>query len=488
MLFNSTEFIFYFLPIVLIIYFILNKYRLLTGAKIWLIISSLFFYSSSKISSYPANAYLLLLLCSVCLNFSLGSALCNNGYKKKIKKRSILIFGISANLLSIGYFKYYNFFIDNINTFFHTDISILNVVLPLGISFFTFQQIAYLIDSYYGKTKEYDFLNYTLFVVFFPQLIAGPIVRHQEIMPQLQSAWTKFFNWKNFTQGLYLFTTGLFKKSVIADSLSVWADFGFNNPQALTCVEGWIVSLCYTFQIYYDFSGYTDMALGLGKMFNIKLPENFNNPYCATSIQDFWRRWHMTLSSFLKDYLYFPLGGSRNKRKWRTYLNIMIVFILCGLWHGAGWMFIIWGALHGVALCINRLWKNTKIVLPDFICWAITFIFVNIAWIFFRATNLNGAKELIKAMFGANGFYLPEFSKLTVFFDVNDNLEHSWGLLKLILLIILIFVIFIGKLKPSAKILKLNVYYLVSLSFMLVCSLLVLTKSSYVSPFLYFNF
>lgn len=196
----------------------------------------------------------------------------------------------------------------------------------------------------------------------------------------------------------------------------------------------------------------------------------------------------MTLSSFLKDYLYFPLGGSRNKRKWRTYLNIMIVFILCGLWHGAGWMFIIWGALHGVALCINRLWKNTKIVLPDFICWAITFIFVNIAWIFFRATNLNGAKELIKAMFGANGFYLPEFSKLTVFFDVNDNLEHSWGLLKLILLIILIFVIFIGKLKPSAKILKLNVYYLVSLSFMLVCSLLVLTKSSYVSPFLYFNF
>ena len=449
-----------------------------------------YFSTRHQRSSPPPslNAYLFLLLGSVGFNFSVGSALCNTKYKRKIAKRSILAFGVTVNLLSIGYFKYYNFFVENINSLFHTDISILNVVLPLGISFFTFQQIAYLIDSYYGKTKEYDFLNYALFVVFFPQLIAGPIVRHQEIIPQLQSARSKFFNWKNFSQGFYLFSTGLFKKVIIADSLSKWADFGFNNPQALSCVEGWIVALSYTFQIYYDFSGYTDMALGLGKMFNIKLPENFNNPYCALSVQDFWRRWHMTLSSFLRDYLYFPLGGSRNKEKWRTYFNIMVVFVLCGLWHGAGWMFVIWGVLHGIALCINRLWKNTKIVLPGFISWIITFVFVNITWVFFRAPNLNCAGEILKSMFGANGFYLPEFSKLNIFFVVDDGFEHSWGLLKMIMLIILIIIIFIGKLRPEAKILKLNMYYLITLGIMLVCSFLVLTKSSYASPFLYFNF
>lgn len=488
MLFNSSEFLFCFLPIVTIVYFLLNKYRLLDGAKIWLIAASLFFYANPKIITSQFNSYIILLCSSVGFNYALGSAISNTKYKTKITKRTLLIFGITTNLLSIGYFKYYNFFIDNLNAIFNTEISTLNIILPLGISFFTFQQIAYLIDSYHGKTKDYDFLNYALFVVFFPQLIAGPIVRHQEIIPQFHKLRTKFFNWKNFTEGLYLFCVGLFKKIVIADSLSKLVNAGYSNPQILTCVEGWLVALSYTFQIYYDFSGYSDMAVGLGKMFNIKLPDNFNNPYSSTSIQEFWRKWHITLSCFLRDYLYFPLGGSRNKTQWRTYLNIMIVFSICGLWHGASWMFIIWGIIHGLALCINRLWKNTKIILPNFLSWIITFGFINIAWVFFRAPNMSSATDILKAMFGLNGFYIPKINKFLIYFDVNDGFFHDWSLLSAILLIILTFIIFIGKIRPDAKTLKPNILYALSCAVILTVTLVILCDSSYTSPFLYFNF
>lgn len=487
MLFNSIQFIFLFVPITLSVYFALNRLRLLDMAKVWLIGASLFFYAAPHfMGEFSYNNFLFLLLGSVALNFSLGSAISNSLYKRKITKKALLIFGIIINLLSIGYFKYTNFFIENINNLLNTNYSLFNVVLPLGISFFTFQQIAYLIDSYQGKTKEYDFLNYTLFVVFFPQLVAGPIVHHGEVIPQFQKLRNKFFNWKNLSEGFWLFLVGLFKKVIIADTLSHSVNLGF-GVEGLSFFEGWIVVLCYTFQIYYDFSGYTDMALGLGKMFNINLPENFNNPYCSTSIQEFWRKWHMTLSRFLRDYIYFPLGGSKNKFEYRTYINIMIVFSVCGLWHGASWMFVLWGVIHGLGLCINRLWQKTKIKIPEFIQWLITFLFINITWVFFRAENMQSAINVFKAIFGFNGFYLPQFNKFILFFE-NPKINFDFELIPALLTILLTFVIFIGKYKPDIKLLTPNKIYIAIAAIILFYSILIIANPTYASPFLYFNF
>ena len=273
-------------------------------------------------------------------NYTIGSGLAknsNNRYRKEV-----LTIGIVANLLLLGYFKYSDFFITNINSVLNTDMSLLHLALPLAISFFTFQQISYLVDSYRKETHEYDFLNYALFVTFFPQLIAGPIVHHKEMMPQFANVRNKVKNYRNIAIGLFIFSIGLFKKVVIADTFALWATAGFDNAEVLTLLEAWATSLSYTFQLYFDFSGYTDMAIGIALLFNIKLPINFNSPYKALDIQDFWRRWHMTLSRFLKDYIYIPLGGSR-KGNYRTYTNLMGTFIIGGLWHGAGWTFVFWG-------------------------------------------------------------------------------------------------------------------------------------------------
>ena len=306
MLFNSLEYILLFLPIVLCVYFFLNKKHLVTSANIWLVVGSLFFYSFLN-----PNYLLPLILSSICFNFAIGNSLNNLNFHSKISKKFLLTFGIVCNLLLLGYFKYMDFFISNINALFHKDIAMMHIVLPLGISFFTFTQTAYLVDSYHNKTKEYDFLNYVLFVTFFPHLIAGPILHHSEMMPQFADIKNKVLKHKNIILGLFLFTIGLFKKVVLADTFSGYVALGYNPNTHLSFLEGWIVALSYTFQIYFDFSGYTDMALGSSKMFNINLPINFNSPYKANSIQDFWRRWHITLSRFLRDYIYFPLGGSR---------------------------------------------------------------------------------------------------------------------------------------------------------------------------------
>ena len=274
----------------------------------------------------------------------------------------------------------------------------LDLALPLAISFFTFQQISYLVDSYRGETKEYDFLNYALFVTFFPQLIAGPIVHHKEMMPQFASKWNLVKNYKNIALGLFIFSIGLFKKVVIADTFAVWATAGFDTATTLNLFEAWATSLSYTFQLYFDFSGYTDMAIGAALLFNIKLPINFNSPYKATSIQDFWRRWHITLSRFLKDYIYIPLGGNR-KGEFRTYANLMATFIIGGLWHGADWTFVFWGFLHGFALVIHRAWSKLGFKLNTILAWFITFNFINISWVFFRAKEWDDAIKVLSSMF-----------------------------------------------------------------------------------------
>jgi len=390
MLFNSYEFIFIFLPLTWFIYFYLNSKKLTELSKGFLVFASLFFYSWWNI------AYLPLILISMLFNYTIGSSLAKNS--KSIYSKKILTAGIIANLSLLGYFKYADFFIENLNSMSGSDIGLLHLALPLAISFFTFQQISYLVDSYRQETKEYDFLNYALFVTFFPQLIAGPIVHHKEMMPQFAMIKNKVKNYNNIAMGLFIFSMGLFKKVVIADTFAVWATNGFDVAQKLNLIEAWVTSLSYTFQLYFDFSGYTDMAIGAALLFNIKLPINFNSPYKALDIQDFWRRWHMTLSRFLRDYIYIPLGGNR-KGKYRTYTNLMATFILGGLWHGAGWTFVFWGTLHGMALVIHRVWNELGFKMNKVLAWFITFNFINISWVFFRAKEWDDALKVLGGMF-----------------------------------------------------------------------------------------
>ena len=391
MLFNSYEFIFLFLPITFFIYFYLNQKRLTIASKGFLVFASLFFYSWWNI------LYLPIILASMLFNFIIGSSL-NEAKKIKIHKKSLLIFGILSNIALLIYFKYSDFFIENFNLLTSSNVELLHLALPLAISFFTFQQIAYLVDSYRQETREYDFLNYAVFVTFFPQLIAGPIVHHSEMMPQFSNTKNMVKNYHNIAMGLFIFSIGLFKKVVIADIFAIWATTGFDTETTLNIYEAWATSLSYTFQLYFDFSGYTDMAIGLALLFNIKLPINFNSPYKATNIQDFWRRWHITLSRFLKDYIYIPLGGNR-KGEFRTYANLLATFIIGGIWHGAGWTFVFWGFLHGLALVIHRAWSKLGFKIWTWLAWFITFNFINIAWVFFRAKEWKDAIRILESMF-----------------------------------------------------------------------------------------
>jgi len=362
------------------------------ASKAFLVFASLFFYS------WWNTAYLPIILVSMLFNYVIGVSLSKDDEHVKASKKVLLTVGIVGNVSLLGYFKYADFLIENISFVVNEDFQLLYLALPLAISFFTFQQIAYLVDSYRGETKEYDFLNYANFVTFFPQLIAGPIVHHAEMMPQFAKTKNKVKNYNNIALGLFIFSIGLFKKVVIADSFAVWATAGFDTASTLNIYEAWVTSLSYTFQLYFDFSGYTDMAIGAALLFNIKLPINFNSPYKATSIQDFWRRWHITLSRFLRDYVYIPLGGNR-KGDFKTYNNLMATFIIGGIWHGAGWTFVFWGFLHGLALVIQRAWQRLGFKMYTFLAWFITFNFVNIAWIFFRAKEWEDAVKVLSAMF-----------------------------------------------------------------------------------------
>ncbi len=410
MLFNSYNYILLFLPISLIVYFFLTNNKFFAIAKIWLILSSFFFYG------FWNPIYVPLLLTSIIINFIIGAFLIDS---KKVYRHHefILTIGIIFNVGFIAYYKYADFFIGNINTLIKTDFSLLHIVLPLGISFFTFQQISYIVDCYQQKVTEQNLINYSLFVSFFPQLIAGPIVRHDQTIAQFKSNVNKMVNWKNISAGIYLFFIGLFKKVMIADIFSEWANNGYSADINLDFFSAWATSMSYTMQIYFDFSAYTDMAIGSALLFNIKLPVNFNSPYKSLNIRDFWTRWHITLSRFLSSYVYIPLGGNR-KGDYSTYRNLLITFFLGGLWHGAGWMFVIWGGLNGIALILIRLWQKTKIQLPKTLAWFITFNCINIFWVFFRAPNLNKALSILKGMIGYNGIMLPSLfqDKLPTFF------------------------------------------------------------------------
>lgn len=406
MLFNSYIFVLAFFPIVLLGWFGLNHFKLHLTAKVFLILASLFFYG------YYNWWYLLIIVFSVILNYTFSSIMLSERSGCQKVRKLIFALALTVNIGSLFFFKYFDFFIENINAIFKTSLPFLNIALPLGISFFTFQQLSYVIDSYRGdeNIKKYNLFDYALFVTYFPQLIAGPIVTHDEMVPQFADESKKKFNSDNFAKGLYAFALGLGKKVIIADSFGLLVDAGFAEVSKLGTVNAIIVMLAYTFQIYFDFSGYCDMATGIGKMMNINITMNFNSPYKAIGIVDFWKRWHITLTRFFTRYIYIPLGGNR-KGNVRTYVNILIVFFVSGVWHGANWTFIVWGLLHGAANVVTRLidkktgWFSQKKnkVLKVFL-WLLTFVFINLTWVIFRADSLVQAGDYFGQLFNFNGF------------------------------------------------------------------------------------
>ena len=402
MLFYSFEFLYIFLPTVCTVSYALarlpDSFQKLN--LLWLIACSLFFYG------WWGKTYVLLILASIIFNYSAGK------YLRVVKHHWALICAVAINILLICYFKYLGFFTDIVNGLLGYDIQLGAVVLPLAISFFTFQQIAWLVDSYSGRAEKSDpdFVEYMLFVMFFPQLIAGPIVHYGEIIPQFRTKNLGKFQIENFAPGISIFIVGLFKKVVVADNIAPVANLIFDGAawgQTYSIVDAWIGALAYTLQLYFDFSGYADMAIGLGLMLNIRLPVNFESPYKSCSIREFWHRWHMTLSRFLRSYVYIPLGGNR-KGQIATYGFLLITMLLGGLWHGAGWTYVIWGGLHGAFLIINQLWsKYSPWVLPRVLSWLITFLAVLLAWVIFRSNNIDTAARVLTMMFSIES--LPLF-------------------------------------------------------------------------------
>jgi len=431
MLFNSDIFVFCFLPITLIGFYGLNRFAEHYVAKAWLVFASLFFYG------WWNPVHLGLILSSVFANYLIGQRL-NQHYAQATASKRLLYFGVAFNLALLGYFKYAGFLVDNINALTTANITLHRVVLPLAISFFTFQQVAYLIDARRGRVQESGFLNYILFVTFFPQLIAGPIVHHQEVLPQFLQKVSKGVRSKNFSIGFTIFAIGLFKKIVLADNVGAYATPVFAAAEqgaALTLLESWAGLLAYTCQIYFDFSGYSDMAIGLARLFGIRLPLNFNSPYKARCIVDFWRRWHITLSRFLRDYLYFSLGGGRRGHA-RRLANLMIVMLLGGLWHGAGWTFVLWGGLHGSFLVANHAWRKWgKFRLPPAISWALTLLVVVLAWVPFRADSLAATQTMFASMAGAHPSSLAEMFSSGIFGFA--KIGASWIALCLLIAVVL---------------------------------------------------
>jgi alginate O-acetyltransferase complex protein AlgI len=400
MLFNSLVFLFIYAPIAIAGFYLLGARRPALAVA-WLGLMSLLFYAAW----YPLHT--LILLSSITANFFAGILISRAG-----PRRAVMLAAVALNLLALCYYKYFGFFGSAASAALGLHWSIGEIALPLGVSFFTFTQIAYLVDTYEGKVKEHNFSRYLLFVTYFPHLVAGPIIHHKDVMTQFARAETFRFNEVNFGLGCCIFIIGLFKKVVIADNVALMVGPVFALAEAgapLAAAHAWAGALAYTLQLYFDFSGYSDMAIGLSMMLNVRLPFNFDSPYQARSIIDFWRRWHISLSTFLRDYLYIPLGGNRLGNG-RRYLNMGITMLLGGLWHGAGWTFIVWGALHGAYLSLNHLWRERGPRSPALqgrafsaFGWLLTMLAVILAWVFFRAQTLGGALHLLGAMAGQAG-------------------------------------------------------------------------------------
>ena len=475
MVFSSYVFIFAFLPVVLSVYYALSNLKNGIYQRLFLIAASLFFYG------YYNTKYLILITASIAVNY--GIALAIQTHRAKAG-RLFLVVGILFNVGLIGYFKYYDFFVENINAVFGCSFTLRRLLLPLGISFFTFQQLSFLISVWRGEEKVERFRDYCIFVTFFPQLVAGPIVLYSEMIPQFRDERRRFFHPDRFASGIWLFTVGLFKKAVIADTLALFADNGFGMT-GLGLAAGWITAISYTLQIYFDFSGYSDMAVGLGRMFNVDIPFNFRSPYRSESISKFWRRWHITLGRALSTYVYKPLGGNRRGLA-RTCLNLFLTFLVSGLWHGAAWTFVLWGALHGLFVVTERILDRPlkKIPKPVRVCG--TFLVVTALWVLFRADRFGQALEVWRGMVA---FGNPAIAQLDTVVGTAAYIDFPLAfdcVYILVLEAVLLFVVFrcpnscdlLDRFRPSRKTMSVA-------AVLFVIALLCLARES---VFIYFNF
>ena len=478
MLFNSYVFMLAFLPLTLAGYFLLGLLPERNPAnKIFLILASFVFYGWNNPSYVP------IIVCSILVNYALSQGMLRA--ERKSVRLPLMLAGLFLNLGILFWFKYHDFFCENLNAALGTHFTIHHLMLPLGISFFTFQQLSYVIDSYRHSVPRYNLFDYALFVTFFHQLIAGPIVLHSEIVPQFADPRNRRPNSENFAPGLFAFARGLAKKVLVADTFAAAVEAGFAGAAGLNTAEAWFVAVGYTLQLYFDFSGYCDMATGIGLMFNIRIPMNFNSPYKSLNIREFWQRWHMTLSRFLTNYIYFPLGGSR-RGALRTAVNLMVVFLASGLWHGAGWLFLLWGLLHGAASVLYRLCRRRWDALHPALQWMATFIFVTVCWVFFRAERLGDAIAIVRAMFIMD--FGPLSSSITSAFALPSGFHPGYNALYMLVWYAASLTACLGMRNVYERTMDgwkpgiLNA--LVTVALIVVCTL----SLSRVSVFLYFNF
>lgn len=531
MLFNSYIFVFVFFPICLLGYYSLLRVHRTTAAKVFLIAMSFWFYGWFNVS------YLLIMVCSIGGNYlfhralSPGAAATKAALSLALHRRVVMITAVALNLGVLFYFKYFDFFLSTMNALFGTSAALRHILLPLGISFFTFQQISFIVDTYRGEVRNCSLTDYALFVSFFPQLIAGPIVNHGEMLPQFAHMGKEDVKWRRIAEGIGLFILGLAKKVLIADTFGAGVDYGYTHVELLGRADAVLVIIFYALQLYFDFSGYCDMARGIGKMLSIEIPVNFDSPYHAVNIVDFWKRWHITLNRFFMKYVYIPLGGNR-KGAARMYLNLMIVFLLSGLWHGAGWNYLVWGAMHGVLYVLTRLWQRSlkprmarnyagfpslskdaqHVQMPTgqsgyrtparighgimtFVSRILLFAYVAVAWVYFRAENIAQANRMLAAAVSgtvqkvslelAECFQVDEFWYVIKVLHL-DNMAYSRYILMWVILAAGLYLALIGR-NAAQRMDKMKYRTGSAVVFSVLALWCVLTFSR-VSTFLYFNF
>lgn len=475
MIFSTYEFIFLFLPVTFFVYFILNRFELNTIAKIWLIICSLYFYAQGS------PDFFVFFLGSIVGNYIIGSTMARMEGNQKAQKKLLLLIGLAGNIGLLGYYKYTDFFIENYNLLTGSSYTLKHIVLPIGISFFTFQLIAFLVDSYRGETKQYDIINYLLFITFFPQLIVGPIIHHGEIVPQFENKANLKINYDNVAKGIFLFSIGCAKKILLADPMTTNAQEFFNNigssPDLLLT---WFSSIEYTISYYFDLSGYADMAIGLGLMFNIVIPQNFDSPYKARNFQDYWRRWHMTLSRFLSNYIFRSVY--KRDVKWRNYyIATMVTFFVSGFWHGAGWTFVVWGLVNGIFVCTASWMKRKNLKFPFWLAFPLTALGVVLARVLFVSNTFSDAWHVYRGLVNVSSLG-ADFSTMLSSVGHFISIHKSSGL-RLVIGIIICW--FLPSSKTMTEKFKVNIWTAIYAGILM---LLCITQMNKVVQFLYFQF